>query len=202
MQSMPPNMVVLLVIILVPTIPSYLLFKLLPSSAVVNGPFKGLRIDLGGGFAGYFLIFITLVGIRAGFEATNYQKWSVVGQIIQPDAPNTPYVDPRYVTLSVPSLRSDSNGNFTMDFLTTSDGQLDYPHLYINFPCCQPKTYWLGPKEQNVRHESLPVNFDTKNRVIDLGIVQLVKQSASVVNTGPAVPAASQPVNPYGGQPQ
>ncbi len=178
-------MIVLLVIILVPIIPSYLLFKLLPSDAVVNGPFKGLRIDLGGGFAGYFLIFITLVGIRTSFEATNYEKWSVSGQIVLPDDTASIYVDPRFVTLSVPSLRSDSNGNFSMNFLTTSDGQLDYPHLYIRYDGYQPKTYWLGPKEKNIRNESLPANFDPHNRAIDLGQVKLVKMISPVAQSNP-----------------
>lgn len=182
----PPNIVALLIIILVPIVPSYLLFRLLPADAVVTGPFKGLRIDLSGGFAGYFLIFLVLVGIRGSFESTNYEKWIVNGQIVLPDVTTSAYVDPRYVTLSVPSLRSDSDGNFSLDFLRTSDGQFDYPHLYIDYPGYLPMAFWLGPKEMNVRGENLPVKFDPKNRVIDLGTIHLVKIAA---------PAA----NPYGG---
>jgi hypothetical protein len=194
-QLMPQNMVVLLVIILVPIIPSYLLFKLLPASAAVNGPFKGLRIDLSGGFAGYFLIFLVLVGIRATFETTSYQKWAVSGQIVLPDDPARLYVDRRYVTLSDPSLRSDPDGNFAMSFLTTSDKQFDYPHMYINYPGYQPKAFWLGPKHQNDRNESLPITFDATHGLIDLGTIQLEKVSTPVVAAGGSVST----VNPYSG---
>lgn len=194
MASLSPNVVALLIIILVPIVPSYLLFRLLPEKAVVTGPFKGLRIDLSGAFGGYFLIFLVLIGVRGSFQSTAYQKWVVTGQIVFPDTSSNRYIDPRYVTLSVPSLRSDWDGNFTLDFVTTSDGQFAYPHLYINYPGYQAETFWLGPKDQNVRNERLPVLFDPAHERIDLGAIQLVK-SPSPPAEGPA---ATKP-NPYGG---
>ena len=194
MASKSPNVVALLIIILVPIVPSYLLFRLLPEKAAVTGPFKGLRIDLSGAFAGYFLIFLVLIGVRGSFQSTSYQKWEVTGQIVFPDATSNRYVDPRYVTLSVPSLRSDWDGNFTLDFVTTSDHVFDYPHLYINYPGYQAETFWLGPKDQNVRNERLPVLFDTAHNRIDLGAIQLVK-----IASPPAPSAASAKPNPYGG---
>lgn len=194
MSSLPPNILFLLVIILVPTIPSFLMFKYLPANAVVKGPFKGLRIDLSGGFGGYFLIFLVLAGLQGRFQSINYEKWEVNGQIVFPDSSNIIYVDPRYVTLSAPSLRSDSNGNFTMSFLRTPDGQFDYPHLYINFPGYEIKTFWLGPKEKNIRNESLPVSFDKASRVIDLGTIRLVK--ATVLSNAGNGAAGSQS-SPY-----
>jgi len=191
---MSPNVTTLLIIILVPIVPSYLLFRLLPEKAVVTGPFKGLRIDLSGAFAGYFLIFLVLIGVRGSFQSTSYQKWVVTGQIVFADTSANTYIDPRYVTLSVPSMRSDWDGNFTMDFVTTSDGQFDYPHLYINYPGYQPETFWLGPKDQNVRNERLPVLFDSAHSHIDVGAIQLIKAAS------PAAPAGSTArTNPYGG---
>ena len=50
----------LVVIVLIPMIPAWLIFKNLPSEAAVKGPFiKGLKVNLQGAFAGYFVIFIT-----------------------------------------------------------------------------------------------------------------------------------------------
>jgi hypothetical protein len=191
---MSPNVTALLIIILVPVVPSYLLFRLLPEKAVVTGPFKGLRIDLSGAFAGYFLIFLVLIGVRGSFQSTTYQEWVVTGQIVLPDDPASIYIDPRYVTLSVPSMRSDWDGNFTMDFVTTSDGQFDFPHLYINYPGYQAETFWLGPKDRNVRNERLPVLFDSAHSRIDLGAIQLIKAAS------PETPAGSTTKpNPYGG---
>ncbi len=191
---MSPNVTALLIIVLVPIVPSYLLFRLLPEKAVVTGPFKGLRVDLSGAFAGYFLIFLVLIGVRGSFQATSYQRWEVTGQIVFPDASGNIYIDPRYVTLSVPSMRSDWDGNFTMDFVTTSDGQFGFPHLYINYPGYQAETFWLGPKDQNVRNERLPVLFDTAHFHIDLGAIQLVRAASPEAPAG----SAAKP-NPYGG---
>lgn len=44
---------VLAVIVLLPLIPAWLLFKTLPSRAVVKGPLAGLNVSLGGAFGGY-----------------------------------------------------------------------------------------------------------------------------------------------------
>src|SRR5262249_56563519 len=42
--------------------PAYILFKTLPTDATVEGPWKGLRIKLGGGFGGYFLLVLLVFG--------------------------------------------------------------------------------------------------------------------------------------------
>lgn len=45
----------MLLVLLLPLIPAFVLFRFLPSAANVEGPFKGLTIKLGGAFAGYFV---------------------------------------------------------------------------------------------------------------------------------------------------
>jgi hypothetical protein len=56
------NIIYLLIVILVPAIPAFLLFKSkgLQSSAAASGPLKGFAIKLGGAFAGYFIVFLIL----------------------------------------------------------------------------------------------------------------------------------------------
>ena len=192
MQWISPNIAILLIIILVPIIPAYLLFRLLPATALVQGPFKGLKIDLSGGFAGYFLLFLVLVGIRASFQSTNYEEWTAKGRIVQADA-SSPivYVDPRYLTFSTPAVKSDSNGNFSLTFLVTSDGRYDFPYMYINFPDYNPKAFFLGPKEKDDRNENLPVSIDMDKKVIDIGTVQLIKSPVTLPTQ------QDGPVNPY-----
>jgi hypothetical protein len=192
---MPPNVVPLLLITLLPLIPAWALFKLLPSKAAVTGPFQGLKINLGGSFAGYFLIFVALIAIRGSFEGPTFETWTVTGQIVRPDVAANSYVDARYVTFSVPSMRSQADGNFSMQFVRTSDGQFDYPHMYISYPDYQPLSYWLGPSAQNDRREQLPQLFDAKNRKIDLGVITLTK-------IPPAAAPAAAPANPYSAQHQ
>ena len=44
--------------IIIPVIPAFYLFKLLPSTGSVSGLLKGLQIKLGGAFAGYFALLL------------------------------------------------------------------------------------------------------------------------------------------------
>ena len=66
-----------------PVLPAYLLYKKLPSRASVKGPFKGLDIQLTGAFAGYFLLFLSIlsfVSLRAK-PPTPYEVWQIKGYI-------------------------------------------------------------------------------------------------------------------------
>src|SRR5437867_686147 len=57
------NIIYLLIVILVPVIPAYLLFKKLKSSAEASGPISPIKeftVKFGGAFAGYFPIFLLL----------------------------------------------------------------------------------------------------------------------------------------------
>lgn len=196
MQSIPQNILLLLIIILAPAIPAYFLFKMLPSQAFVKGPFKGYKIDLSGGFAGYFLVFLVLVGVRASFQSTAYEEWTAMGRIVQPSGtPTIGYLDSRYVTLSSPALKSDANGNFSFTFLVTPQGPYNFPYIYFNYPCCKPLTYFLGPKEKADRQvDGLPKKIDSKNKTVDIGDVNLVNLPAQLNGqTGPQS-------NPYLGQ--
>jgi hypothetical protein len=68
-----------------PIIPAFLFFKLLPNTAIVGGPFKGLKINLGGAFAGYFLLFITAVPFMNRLiilKSDEYQVWQIKGAIV------------------------------------------------------------------------------------------------------------------------
>src|SRR5262245_53642346 len=47
--------------VLLPLVPAYILFKTLPTDATVEGPWKGLKIKLGGGFGGYFLLVLLVL---------------------------------------------------------------------------------------------------------------------------------------------
>ena len=48
------------VALLLPIIPAVVIYKLLPASTHVSGPFKGLQIKLGGAAAFYFLLLLTV----------------------------------------------------------------------------------------------------------------------------------------------
>lgn len=191
MATLSPGLVVLLVIIIAPIIPSYLLFKFLPSTAVGSGPFQGLRVNLSGGFAGYFLVLLMLLPIRGSF-ITSYDKWTVTGRIVDADGNIIKYLDPRFVTYSGRSMKSDQSGNFTLEFVTTSDGEYSFPDLYIHLPGYLSKDLFLGPKDQDYDSLEDPSGVDSKNKFIRLGTIKLQKDpNYRAVSCAPPQPQAA-----------
>jgi hypothetical protein len=78
------NLTILVVLaILVPIIPAFLLYKSLPARTTVSGPFKGLNIQLSGSFAGYFIIVLLTTGLIVTYWETcpKYQLWTITGNI-------------------------------------------------------------------------------------------------------------------------
>jgi hypothetical protein len=69
---------------ILPLIPAFIIFKLLPSTTIVRGPFKGLNIDLSGAFASYFLLFIISMPIMKKLinKEDLYEVWNVKGKVI------------------------------------------------------------------------------------------------------------------------
>lgn len=114
-------------LILLPLVPAFLLFKLLPCSATVEGPLQGLQLKLGGAFAGYFAVLLVsfmvvqpIIKDRqtewaryvALLETSVYQDWRVTGRIDISDG-----MDPALVTCFVrpPDLHIQPDGSFRFD---------------------------------------------------------------------------------------
>src|SRR5215210_568088 len=75
-------LVYIVLIVLLPMVPAIAIFKLLPSRAAVTGPFKGLKINLGGAFAGYFVLLVLLLSIFHTPPAEGRsQIWRVKGRV-------------------------------------------------------------------------------------------------------------------------
>jgi hypothetical protein len=75
---------ILSLLILMPLVPAYLLFKLLPSSdADVAGPLSGLNLKLKGAFGGYVavMVFMTGVAVNAKMLKPPAPVWHVRGTI-------------------------------------------------------------------------------------------------------------------------
>ena len=64
------HIVYLCAILLIPIVPAYILYKLLPNETKVSGPFKGLNIQLTGSFGGFFLLVLLSSGLVAYFQKT------------------------------------------------------------------------------------------------------------------------------------
>src|SRR5262249_22383818 len=70
------------VVTLLPLVPAYVLFKTLRSRARVTGPLAGLKVQLSGAFAAYFIVFIILFrGLSSEVSSFQYHEWKVAGRV-------------------------------------------------------------------------------------------------------------------------
>jgi hypothetical protein len=74
--------VYMLLILLIPIIPAFILFRFLPSSANVKGPLKGLDIKLGGAFGGYIVAVILSWRVALSLLTPTWSdNWNVVAHV-------------------------------------------------------------------------------------------------------------------------
>lgn len=111
------QLLVLTAIVMLPLVPAFLLFKLLPSRAVVKGPLAGLNVSLGGAFGGY----VALTVFVATFFAQSIDKpkaLHVHGSLQFPDGERPPVVT---CDVHPPAFRTVGSRDFELDM---DDGRL------------------------------------------------------------------------------
>jgi hypothetical protein len=127
------NLLVITVAILLPLIPAYLLFRLLPSEGSVEGPWHGLKIKLGGAFAAYFLLVVTVLAFSRMLP--QYEVWTVQGEIRLADGEQ---FHPQMVSFSVdpPGSTPKPNGFFSLELLAKPNnaGDPELPWLIVDHP--------------------------------------------------------------------
>ncbi|MFN2507755.1 MAG: hypothetical protein ABR589_03170, partial [Chthoniobacterales bacterium] len=134
------NLIWLFTAILLPIIPAFLIYKFLPSTADVSGPFHGMVIKLGGAFAGYFLlVMVVFFWPRPKARDLVSEVWTLKGQVEDEDGMTLP---PDKVNLSIkpPSVNYLGDGSFEMDILVRRGqvGQIKLPSLSIDRQPVQP----------------------------------------------------------------
>lgn len=135
------NLLVVTFAVILPLLPAYLLYRLLPSEGSVEGPWHGFRIKLGGAFAGYFILVVTILAFWKTLP--QYEFWTVEGEIRLAD--DEPFhrtlvsfaIDPREVPLP--------DGHFSL--LVTAKpnhaGDRVLPSLIIEHPGYRPEPVHL-----------------------------------------------------------
>lgn len=111
------ELLVLTAIVMLPLIPAFLLFKLLPSRAVVKGPLAGLNVSLGGAFGGY----VALTVFVATFFANSIDKPTALhvhGTLQFPDGERPPVVT---CDVHPPAFRTVGARDFELEM---DDGRL------------------------------------------------------------------------------
>src|SRR5689334_10019028 len=132
------------VLIIIPIVPAYVLFRALPSSANVTGPLQGLELKLGGAFAGYFALlvftFIQLPRVRQFAVPEMHQVWTVQGNLLD-DQGNGVLVGPCEVHFLPETYGATAGGWFKTTFITNpaEGNRPDFPHLSIGHTGFPPK---------------------------------------------------------------
>jgi hypothetical protein len=124
----------MVIAILLPLLPAYILYRNLPAKTVVKGPFKGLSIQLSGAFAGYFLLVLIMqafVFFRP--KAPEFELYRVEGLV--KDMPEATVADIVNRIAVRPDHRvSLPNGHFSIEILARRDsitGEFEFPCLVI-----------------------------------------------------------------------
>jgi hypothetical protein len=139
------------VVVLVPLIPAFLLYKFLPSGRTeVGGPFKGLDIKLSGAFAGYFLVVLIVTSLLVFLlkakpvvanpvcptpPATQYVVYTVTGKVELEREPDSVKIDPKQLDFSIqpPERVVNPDGSFSLKIPVRPDqiGELEFPYLIV-----------------------------------------------------------------------
>lgn len=169
MNEMTQTLIVWVAAILLPLIPSVLLFKFLPSTGDATGPFKGLTFKFGGAFSGYLVLFWILIWIRPT-ETTHFHTWTISGQLAfaHPEGEDDPNVNDVYVRVIPPRLGIMNEGAFYWEIpVIETDGQLRFPDLQLDLRNYRGMTIPLG-QGRLYGTQSLQADYDFKKRQIIL----------------------------------
>lgn len=146
-------LVLIALIVLLPMIPAIALFKLLPSRAAVKGPFRGLKVNLGGAFAAYFVLFLMLAALfRNPPPQEAVQIWRVTGTVQFSDQEGVPFDAVRLSYLPPPE-KVATDGRFDLKIVANLDdrGEVELPNLLVAAPGYTPVSVRLEP-ESRARH--------------------------------------------------
>lgn len=130
----PGNILLIVVLVLLPLVPAYTLFRFLPSDGSVEGPFHGTKLKFGGAFAGYLVLFLALTQISAGMP--QHEVWVVRGQLSFADDGGTFDEHSVRFTLRPPGIDLHPDGSFRLTLIRMPDpsGEAELPTVIVEHP--------------------------------------------------------------------
>ena len=181
---------------LLPFVPAYLLYRLLPSDTKVAGPFKGLNLQLSGAFAGYFLLTLMAFGFltsRPKPVATD-ELWEVRGRIDCQSGVHPIDAKQLQVRVIPASYEVIGDGTFIVRVPATRDtsGKSKFPTLVIEDPEHETLSIDLNKDNFIFGQGRWQLSKDQEMRAISVSDVIPLKRKTSYLTTG----AAPQPVAP------
>lgn len=168
---MPVNQVLFIllaksVVTLLPLVPAVILFKYLPSTASVQGPFNGMEIKFGGAFGAYFVVFLFLWH-GLDIDQPHYRPWTVTGKVVASGAGDD--FHPNDITWRVrpPDITVNPDGTFMFQVavLEKPNGDPTLPTILVDLPGFVSQTIHL-----DLTAASAYGNAGVMNREYDQGL--------------------------------
>jgi hypothetical protein len=142
-------------IVLLPVVPAYLLFKVLPSTGNVGGTFHGLEIKLGGAFAGYFAVIFLIFHFHDVWSppapAPLAVVWHLQGKVVDQSGKPIVPLDITDFSFSPPWFQVMPDGFFRLTIPTEPQQGTGpaWPMLVVSHKGYQPLHLPLSQLEQN-----------------------------------------------------
>ena len=178
---------------LLPLGPAFVLYKLLPSTANVSGPFKGLNIQLGGAFAGYFVLTLMAFGYLASRPNPLMEEvWEVTGRVACQDS-----IDVARLRLLMmpPTQHTYPNGNFNVQVPAKrlNSGKFELPTLMIEYADHETVSINLNEEGFMYGQANRSLKKDNDNKKISLNEISLKRKSAYQPSSGAQQPQEVTP---------
>ncbi|MFN2540929.1 MAG: hypothetical protein ABR514_02010 [Chthoniobacterales bacterium] len=184
-------------LVLVPLVPAVILYKLFEQKTVVRGPFKGLRLDLSGAFAGYFLVLLLCSSLfyGPGEKSRNYRNqiaqltaklndatelgtaWTVRGRVALKGSGSTPMEGVGIAILPMPQVYRDGLFEIRVVKDKSAGESARLPTLEISKAGYFPETIHLEPISAKLGKQ-YSKTIDEPNRIINIDdVIELTKES-------------------------
>ena len=168
----------LFVVVVLPLLPAFVLFKALPTDAKLEGPLQGMNLKFSGAFAGYFAILLLVLSTHSVWNPPdNYQVWTVSGVVADETGAGVQPLDSHDIRVQPSSFEAQQAGSFTMK-IYTSPGQGNteaYPVLMVSHGDLSPLNIDLDPASAD---RSSTIKWDPATHKIRLGLLKLQKNTA------------------------
>lgn len=169
--------------VLVPIVPAYVLYKSLPNRTVVKGPFQGLNVQLSGSFGGYFLI--VLIVFFSWPQEPKFELWEIKGRVQCRDCVYGQEMDHLSISLNPPNVTLLDTGEFRAQIAKApgQTGQLSFPILMVQHPDFQTVTIDLNEGAAEYGQQALRLRRNQAARTItveDALVLQKKSEYASI----------------------
>lgn len=188
--------IIVIVMVLLPIIPALFLYWLLPSKTVVKGPFKGMQIQLGGAFGGYFLVLLVISGFiwACLLRIEGYEPWTIAGAIRLNDNGNI--MDTRFM-VQPPNQELYPDGRFFIkNILLQKKRGPGNPSLIVQKEGYSPESLILGEPSAILRgFTDYSIEYLTNEKIIRIESPIVLKRTSRIYEYKADVSNVARPID-------